>query len=278
MVKPTLIVQDLSAVGQISLTVAIAIFQALDLPIAAAPSTLLSTQTEGFGEPVGLDTINWLKKSFQHWQRDQIAFNGMLVGYLGTEKRVNQLGEWIRENYFEPVVIDPVMGDAGALYPGLDSAIVSAMQGLCRQADIITPNLTELRFLTGKNTADIADLLKVASKMFSCQVILTGVKKGKYVNNYLLETGKGNLTVANSPYYSGHFFGTGDAFSALLAGWYLKGLSLSMAMRRATKDLQMAVKQTAALPQGERKFGLRTAAMLQQILVENRKEGGNEDQ
>jgi pyridoxine kinase len=268
LIKPTLVIQDLSAVSQISLTVAIAIFQALDLPIAVAPSTLLSTQTEGFGKPVSLDTTDWLEKSFRHWQKSQITFNGILVGYLGTVGRINQLSAWIRANQLKPVIIDPVMGDAGALYPGLDPAIVSAMQKLCQQADIITPNLTELHFLTGENTQDVTKLLKVASKMFGCRVILTGVKKGQYVNSYLLGAGKDNLTVASSSYYPGHFFGTGDAFSALLTGWYLKGFSLPMAMQRATKDLQIAVRQTATLSSKERKFGLKTAAMLQQILAE----------
>jgi pyridoxine kinase len=269
LIKPTLIIQDLSAVGQISLTVATAIFQALDLPIATAPSTLLSTQTEGFGTPVELDTTAWLDRSFRHWQENQLAFNGVLVGYLGTADRIKQLTEWVRNGQRGPVVIDPVMGDSGSLYPGIKSAIIPAMRDLCRQADIITPNLTELRLLTGENELSVHDLLAAAGEMFEAEIVLTGVREGQLVNTYLLATGEKKLTVASSPCYPGHFFGTGDAFSALLTGWYLKGLPLTSAVQRATADLQVAVEQTAALPQSERKFGLQTAALLRHILTES---------
>ena len=268
MIKPTLIIQDLSAVGQISLTVATAIFQALDLPIATAPSTILSTQTEGFGTPVELDTTAWLDRSFHHWQENQLAFNGVLVGYLGTAERIERLTKWVRKERRGPIVIDPVMGDSGSLYPGITSDVIPAMRELCRQADIITPNLTELRFLTGEEGLSVQDLLATAREMFDAEVVLTGVREGPRVNAYLLTAEGKELTVASSPCYPGHFFGTGDAFSALLTGWYLKGLSLASAMQRATADLQVAVRQTAALPQSERKFGLKTAAMLRRILTE----------
>lgn len=269
MIKPTLIIQDLSAVGQISLTVATAIFQALDLPIATAPSTLLSTQTEGFGTPVELDTTAWLDRSFHHWQENRLAFNGVLVGYLGTAERIKQLNEWVQKEKYGPVVVDPVMGDSGSFYPGIKSAIIPAMRDLCRQADIITPNLTELRLLTGESKLSVHDLLAAARDMFDAEIVLTGVREGQRVNTYLLAAGKEELTVASSPCYPGHFFGTGDAFSALLTGWYLKGLPLDSAMQRATADLQVAVEQTAVLSQSERKFGLKTAAMLRHIFTES---------
>ncbi len=45
------------------------------------------------------------------------------------------------------VVIDPVLGDDGALYDTMDQKMVRRMQRLIGKADIITPNMTEVKLL-----------------------------------------------------------------------------------------------------------------------------------
>ena len=73
------------------------------------------------------------------------------------------------------------MGDQGRLYPGFDHDYVEAVKKLCRHADLITPNWTELCFLAGLPyslpTAETLiqgiDQLKAAG--INATVIVTGV-------------------------------------------------------------------------------------------------------
>ena len=44
------------------------------------------------------------------------------------------------------VVVDPVLGDNGALYGCFTEEYVQAMRALCESAQLITPNRTERRF------------------------------------------------------------------------------------------------------------------------------------
>lgn len=56
----SLIAEDFSALGRISMVSALSIFTALNLPTAALPTVMLSTQSEGFQTPKALATTDWL--------------------------------------------------------------------------------------------------------------------------------------------------------------------------------------------------------------------------
>lgn len=47
------------------------------------------------------------------------------------------------------MVTDPIMGDNGKLYNGINEETVNSMRRLTKIADVIIPNLTEAQFLTG---------------------------------------------------------------------------------------------------------------------------------
>ncbi len=55
-IQPMILTQDLSAVGKLSLSAALPIYAAAQVPAALLPTALLSTQTESFGTPVQLST------------------------------------------------------------------------------------------------------------------------------------------------------------------------------------------------------------------------------
>lgn len=299
MIKPALLIEDFSALGQISLIGALSVLQAMGITTASLPATILSSQTEGFGQPAVLDTEQWIQASLRHWQAQDIEPSGVLIGYLGQCTLAEQLGSWLEQQNLTDClkIVDPVMGDQGRLYPGFDHDYVEAVKKLCRHADLITPNWTELCFLAGLPyslpTAETLiqgiDQLKAAG--INAAVIVTGVHLNGQIGccwrqdqqtkfdwrqqqnrpeNLLNGSDSHQSLQSNSDCYhkqplnfcgndvrSGHFYGTGDIFSALLYGRLLQGWSLETAVENATDAMELAIQQTAPLPDNERRFGLR---------------------
>ena len=286
MIKPALLIEDFSALGQISLIGALSILQAMGITTASLPATILSSQTEGFGQPAVLDTKQWIQASLSHWQAQDIEPSGVLIGYLGQCTLAEQLGNWLEQQNLTDClkIVDPVMGDQGRLYPGFDHDYVEAVKKLCRHADLITPNWTELCFLAGLPyslpTAETLiqgiDQLKAAG--INTTVIITQDQQTEFdwrqqqnrPENLLNGSDSHQSLQSNSDCYhkqplnfcgndvqSGHFYGTGDIFSALLYGRLLQGWSLETAVENATDAMELAIQQTAPLPDNERRFGLR---------------------
>ena len=299
MIKPALLIEDFSALGQISLIGALSILQAMGITTASLPATILASQTERVGQPAVLDTKQWIQASLSHWQAQDIEPSGVLIGYLGQCTLAEQLGNWLEQQNLTDClkIVDPVMGHQGRLYPGFDHDYVEAVKKLCRHADLITPNWTELCFLAGLPyslpTAETLiqgiDQLKAAG--INTTVIITGVHLNGQIGccwrqdqqtefdwrqqqnrpeNLLNGSDSHQSLQSNSDCYhkqplnfcgndvqSGHFYGTGDIFSALLYGRLLQGWSLETAVENATDAMELAIQQTAPRPDNERRFGLR---------------------
>ena len=87
--KRILVVQDISCVGQCSLTVALPILSACGMETAILPSAVLSTHTAaGFGGFTFRDLTNDIPAITAHWKKEGIAFDGIYTGYLGSTKQV----------------------------------------------------------------------------------------------------------------------------------------------------------------------------------------------
>ena len=140
-----LTVQDISCVGQCSLTVALPIISACGIETCVLPSAVLSTHTAGFKGYTFRDLTDDMPDICAHWQKEGISFDAVYTGYLGSTKQIDYV-----KNILSTVkksdgyaVVDPAMADNGKLYPGFDMEFVEAMKTLCGAADYILPNITE---------------------------------------------------------------------------------------------------------------------------------------
>lgn len=86
--KKILTIQDISCVGQCSLTVALPILSACGMETCVLPSAVLSTHTAGFSGFTFRDLTDDMPAIQQHWQKEGIAFDGIYTGYLGSTKQV----------------------------------------------------------------------------------------------------------------------------------------------------------------------------------------------
>ena len=146
-----LTIQDISCVGQCSLTVALPILSAAGVETCILPSAVLSTHTAGFTGFTVRDLTEDIPAIAAHWRREGIAFDAVYTGYLGSTEQIAYV-----QNIFDTLrksgglrIVDPAMADNGRLYPAFDQAYVEAMKTLVFGADIILPNITEACFLTG---------------------------------------------------------------------------------------------------------------------------------
>lgn len=247
-----LTIQDISCVGQCSMTVALPILSACGHEVCVLPSAVLSTHSGGFGKPV----VSYLQESMEpvwrHWQREGICFDAIYTGYLGSMEAVN-VASRIMDEMLAPggkVIVDPAMADHGKLYSGLTESYADSMKALCMRADVMIPNITEAAMMTGMPYREsygedyIHDLLHTLGGK---QVILTGVS---------FEYGKTGAAIRNDDNVSCYFHqrvdrsfhGTGDAFAAAFTGAWLQNKTLEQAVQIAADFTFQSISNTIQKP------------------------------
>ena len=183
--KKILTIQDISCVGQCSITVALPIISAAGIETAILPSAVLSTHTAGpFGHFTFRDLTEDLPKINKHWNDINIKFDAIYTGYIGSKLQIDYILDIISKTLKDgaPLIVDPAMGDNGRLYTGFDEDFVSYMAKLCAKADVILPNLTEAAYLLKEecilanyDKEYIEGLVRRLAGLGAKVVILTGV-------------------------------------------------------------------------------------------------------
>ena len=227
-----LTIQDISCLSQCSLTVALPIISAFGIETCILPSAILSTHT-AFKSPFIMDFTEEFKKIIAHWEKEKINFNVFYTGYLLNKEQINIVKEIFNKfntNNNSLKIIDPVMGDNGKLYTGFDLNFVQAMKSLCLNADIILPNLTEACLLTGyeyKEKYDeeyISNLIKKLEEFNVKIIILTGINFDENTTGIIVVE-KGKTKYYKHRKISKICHGTGDVYSSIFIGSYLKGMN-----------------------------------------------------
>lgn len=250
--KRILTIQDISCVGQCSMTVALPILSACGHETCILPTALLSTHTGGFGQPAVIHLDQGLEAMWRHWNRNGITFDAILVGYLGSAAAI-EMTEKILKTMLAPggiSIVDPAMADHGKLYSGFDLEYAHAMEGLCRQADVILPNLTEAAMFAGlayREQPEEDYVRKLLETLGHPCVVLTGAgyREG--------ETGAAIFCNGNLEYYTHNrvernFHGTGDMFAACFTGALMQGKSLTESVQIAADFVCKAIENTCAAP------------------------------
>lgn len=244
----------------------------MGITTALLPATVLSTQTECLGTPAALTTTRWQQQAARHWSQLPLSFQGALVGYLGSVPAVQTAQQVLRDLAPARLVVDPAMADQGQLYPGLSTGYPETIRELCQAADVITPNWTELCLLTGQPVVEptAPACLKMARLLrgrgISAQLVVTGVRQGKQVGCWLVQTDQ--LLFSGADYFPGHFYGTGDCFAALLYGYLTAGADLRTAVAGAERALAVAVRETSLLSDADRQLGMRLTDLVSYLVRE----------
>ena len=229
--KRILTMQDISCFGQCSLTVALPILSACGVETVILPSAVLSTHTGGFTGFTFRDLSDDIPKISEHWQKEGITFDAIYTGYLGSVKQIDMVTDIF--NTFSAKkkcvkIVDPAMADNGKLYYGFDEVYASEMARLCRNADIVIPNITEACFITGieykenYDEAYVMGILDALDKDGMKNVVLTGIGYDDETTGVVIKLGDKIKHYTHRRLKQGSH-GTGDIFASAFSGALLRG-------------------------------------------------------
>ena len=250
-----LTVQDISCVGQCSLTVALPVISACGVETCVLPSAVLSTHTAGFSGYTFRDLTDDMPAINEHWVKEGITFDAIYTGYLGSAKQIEYVKGLLRTVLANGgvAVIDPAMADNGKLYPGFDMAFVEEMKSLCAQADYLVPNVTEACMLTGVeykteyDRAYVDSLLAGLSALGAKNVILTGISYAEGRTGVVVfENGSYSYYEHEKMAKGSH--GTGDIYASTFVGSLVRGKSAYDAARIAADFTLACIQESQKTP------------------------------
>lgn len=252
--KRVLTIQDISCVGQCSLTVALPILSACGVETCVLPSAVLSTHT-AFPGATFRDLTEDMPKIAAHWQSAGIRFHAISSGYLGSVEQMGHVAD-IFDNLGATgcvKIVDPAMADHGKLYRGFDEAFVEAMKAFCCKADYLMPNVTEACLLTDtpyREDVDKAFLEELLQKLMTLGpkcVILTGASDTPGMTGVAVADGEVIQFYSHEKRpVSRH--GTGDMFAAVFTGAIMRGKHPAEAARLAGDFVCRCIREAENAP------------------------------
>lgn len=261
--KRAALINDISCLGRCSMTAAIPIISACGIESVPLPTGIFSAHTE-FEGFVKTDLTDKISEITDHWKNLGIRFDCIYSGYLASRKQAENVKRFLLDFKKSDTlyIADPVMGDNGVFYKGIDDSFVSEMRFLCSLADIIVPNVTEACMLTGTELREqynmdfIKELLISLRNLGSARIVITGVELGDGQIGcavYDSLTGKANMFF--TPKTEGRFPGTGDVFAAALTAAVMNGKAFADAVQIAMGFTCRCVEATLE-SETDRKYGL----------------------
>ncbi len=251
--KRILTFQDVSCVGQCSLTVALPIISACGIETCILPSAVLSTHTgSGFTGYTFRDLTEDILPIASHWRREGLTFDAVYTGYLGNASQI-EYAQTIMDCLLNDGglrIVDPAMADNGKLYYGFDDKHVENMKKLCSVSDIVLPNITEAAMLTDMeykasdySKGYIEEIIGKLTDMGCKSVVLTGVSFDEgNLGVAVCENGTVDYYFHKKVPYSLH--GTGDIFASIFTGALMSGHTIMDSARIAGDMTLLAIEET----------------------------------
>jgi len=252
--KKIAVINDLSGFGRCSLAVALPIISMMKVQCCPLPTSIFSDHT-GFPSFYYEDFTPSMEPYISEWKKLDLRFEGIMSGFLGSLTQIQIVSSFFRD-FRSPettVVVDPVMGDYGRLYPTYTEEMCRHMQQLVSCADIITPNLTEACLLTGTPYQErkwplrkIAALAEQLSAMGPHKIVITGIPQGQFIANFCYEEGLPGKIIRTHKIGTSRS-GTGDIFTAIIAADAVNGVPFSDSVRKASHFIKKCIARSVEM-------------------------------
>lgn len=203
--KNVLLINDMAGYGKVALSVMLPIFSHFHFETYCLPTALISN-TLDYGDFAIMDTTSYIKDTVATWKRLGFTFPFVCTGFLLSREQANVVFEFCTEQKANgaKIFVDPIMGDDGHLYNGVQVETIDNMRMLCKIADILVPNITEAALLAGVSPKeeyieeDIQYITEQLYKLGAASVVITSIhlNSGKF---NAVGSGKGS-TIRYIPY------------------------------------------------------------------------------
>lgn len=255
--KRVAVINDLSGFGRCSLTAAIPVLSVMGIEACPLPTAVLTNQT-GYDTFYCDDYTEKIDIFSRYWEKLKKGFDGISTGYLANEAQIEKISEFIRKFKTDNtlLLVDPVMADGGEIYSTYTKKLCDGVKRLAMQADVITPNLTELCILTDSDyksltahqrDSDYLDIIAdTASGLLGERVgavAVTGIEYEDYIYNGVFT--ENSRFYSRTPLFNASFSGTGDLFSAVVFGALINGANINRAVEKATRFIEKSINATA---------------------------------
>ena len=260
-------IHDLSCMGRCALTVVMPTLSVMGYQTVPLPTALLSTHTGGFQNLHFRDLTSDMEAIATHFSQLELSFRAIYTGFLGSEEQIDTVSRFIdrfgripdESGRIPIVLIDPVMGDDGALYSTYTQELMLGMRHLAEKADILTPNITEACFLTDTPyqitehlserdaCAFVETILDKLAQFCRGKTVITGIRLS---DGTLANIGReidGRVFCVRRAHQSLSYPGTGDLFASVLLGTYLAGKSFAAACNAAADFCAEVIHDSACI-------------------------------
>ena len=262
--KKAALINDISCLGRCSLTAAIPILSACGIESVPVPTGIFSAHTE-FEGFVKEDLTDKMEQFVEHWKSLGIRFDCIYSGYLANRKQTETVQRFLLDFKKSDTlcIVDPVMGDNGVFYKGIDDSFIADMRFLCSAADIIVPNVTEACMLAdiepevdGYGMDFVKELLVSLRNITPARIVITGVDLGDgQIGCAVYDSLMGRANMFFTPKTEGRFPGTGDVFASALTAAVMNGKDFADAVQTAMGFTCKCVEATLEA-ETDRKYGL----------------------
>jgi len=173
------------------------------------------------------------------------------TGALGNREVIEAVAHQASSFNF-PLVVDPVIVSKHGAPVMAAEAIEAFKRVLTPHAFLLTPNLHEAGALTGRDVTDIAGMRSAAQALCDLgakSVLVKGGHLSGKATDILLH--RGEWFEFESPRINTrHTHGTGCTYSAAITAGLAQGLDLAVAIRKAKRYIQAAIKTNPGLGAG----------------------------
>ena len=245
--KKIAVLNDISGFGRCSLTAALPIISAFGIQCCPMPTGVYSNQT-GYESYKSVDLTDSIPAFSDEWKKLGARFDAIIVGFVTGAEQGKVLSDFIDDFGADcTVAVDPITADDGEIYDGFDEGRINAVKALAKKADILTPNLTELCVLTGREyKTDLTDgeILHMSGDTGAPAVITTGIRRGDKVVTAVYSDGE--FSTVENENLGGSFSGTGDILVSYVTASVVNGTDIFDAVKKACSFIEQAIKLTLA--------------------------------
>jgi pyridoxine kinase len=235
--------------GHVGLAATVPALQWLGHEVWALPTVLLASRP-GLGRFVrhdvpgpSLQAMLLALEADGNWASLDAVFTGYFGSAAAVAVAADAIGRIRHANAKSMVLVDPIIGDAGRLYvPGETAAAIR--DRLLPLADVATPNLFELQWLTGATSGNLDDVARLAGELGPPRVVVTSAAEAHgEITTVLLD--RAAVIDRSLTWQKGVPNGAGDLFAGLLLGHLLNGLATGAAFEASLTALDRVLKASS---------------------------------